>query len=125
MVNCPCHNLPVANMYDKSAMRDVCEAFEGAVLRWPLADARKMFGCPCYLAADKMFAFLITGGVVLTCTDEAMRGQLTAEFGARPFASGGKKIGGWMEIPVSGEADIEKLMPFVLASYNAALEKAG
>ncbi|MEP0813271.1 MAG: hypothetical protein HRF49_01220 [bacterium] len=112
-------------MYDESAMRDICAAFEGAVLRWPLADTRKMFGCPCYLAADKMFAFLVTGGVVLTCTNPEMRERLAAKFGARPFSSGGKKIGGWMECPVSGEGDLEKLLPFALESFNAALEKAG
>lgn len=112
-------------MYDESAMRDICAALEDAVLLWPLADARKMFGCPCYLAADKMFAFLVTGGVVLTCTDEPMRGRLADEFGARPFKSRGKKLGRWMECPVSGEEDLEKLMPFVRASYDAALAKAG
>ena len=110
-------------MYDDSAMRDLRAAFEDEVLRWPLVAHKTMFGSPCYLAADRMFAFLVSGGLVISCTDEAMRTRLKSQFGARPFVSGGKTIGGWMRVDMEEEAALGRIMPVVAESYEKALCK--
>ena len=36
------------------------------IISWPRVTNRKMMGCPCYLAGGKMFAGLVTRGMVIT-----------------------------------------------------------
>jgi hypothetical protein len=110
-------------MYDKNAMEDFREAFEERILRFPLVTPKFMFGSPCYLAADSLFAFLVTEGVVLTCLDEPMRNRACAELDARAFESGGKTMRTWMQARAESESDVDRIMPFVQASYEAALAK--
>ena len=42
------------------------EALEAEVLAWPQVTHKKMMGCPCYLAGGKIFAGLVTRGMVIT-----------------------------------------------------------
>lgn len=104
-------------------MRDLRAAFEDIVLRFPLVSTKFMFGSPCYMAADSLFAFLVGDGVVLTCLDEVKRSELIARFDARPFVSGGKTMSKWILVGVSGEADFDAMVEYVQASYEAALIK--
>jgi hypothetical protein len=113
----------VGKTYDDSEMRDVRAAFEDIVLRFPLVSTKFMFGSPCYLAADSLFAFLVKGGVVLTCLDEALRKELVERFDGRAFVSGGKTMSKWIQVGVAGESDFDAIVEYIQASYEAALIK--
>jgi len=110
-------------LYDEERMAGLREAFEADVMLMPEVTSRKMMGCPCYMAGGKMFATLMDDAVVLTKLDEGDRDRLEADFGAGPFTHGAKVMSRWSKVPVSGEADLEALMPFVQRSHEAALRE--
>ena len=50
--------LPLFHLcYSEYARAYLRRAFEGHVLEWPQVTTKKMFGCPCYQAKGKLFAF--------------------------------------------------------------------
>jgi hypothetical protein len=106
--------------YTEEAMRDLREAFEAHVFRWPGVVSTKMFGCPCYRARGVLFAFLVTGALVLTRLPLAEARGLVRDRGAGPFAAGGKRVGAWLRVPVRG-GDLHSLLPFARISYEAAI----
>lgn len=97
--------------------------FETWVLSWPHVTTRFMFGCPAYLAKGKLFAILITDGIVITRLDEMTREKFASEREAVPFQAGSKLIKTWSHVPISGEEDLHELVCYVKQSYQAALEK--
>lgn len=103
---------------------DIRLALESEVLSWPHVTTRFMFGCLAYLARGKLFAFIQDESVVLTNIDEASRVAVTGSFEAFAFESKGKPVGGWLEVVISDEAELEDLMPYVRQSYEAALKKS-
>lgn len=120
-------NRGVPKMYDEAEMRYFREAFEDAILRLPGVTPRKMFGSPCYMAADALFAFLVTGGVVLTRLADDTRRRLTggeiAGISARVFVSGTKPMKKWLEIDISGDEMPEALLALARESYENALSE--
>ncbi len=112
-------------LYDEERMAPIREAFEADVLLMPEVNARKMMGCPCYMAGGKMFATLMDDALVLTKLDEGDRDRLEADFGAGPFTHGTKVMAKWSKVPVRVEGDLGPLMPFVQRSYEAAMRERG
>jgi len=110
-------------LYDEERMGPIREAFEADVLLMPEVTSRKMMGCPCYMAGDKMFATLMDDSIVLTKLDEADRERLEEDFGAGPFTAGPRVMTRWSRVPVHEEEDLEALLPFVQRSYEAALRE--
>ncbi len=110
--------------YDEDKARELRAAFEAEVLRWPLVCATRMFGCPCYQAGDKLFAFLTSEGVVLTHLAERDRAKLHAAYAAKPFQAGKRVMKNWAAVPVPSPAALKKVMPFVKRSYRAASASA-
>jgi TfoX/Sxy family transcriptional regulator of competence genes len=110
----------VAKQYDENKMGVLRERFENVVLAWPGATMKRMFGSPGYLAGGRMFAFLVTGAVVIMRLNESEREKLTERHEAEPFESG-KTTLKWMRVPVESPLDLERIEPFVRASYERAL----
>lgn len=112
-------------MYDETEMRYFREAFEDAILRLPGVTPRKMFGSPCYMAADALFAFLVTGGLVLTRLSEETRRRLAGGeiegVSARVFVSGTKPMKTWLEIETCGDEMPDVLLTLARESYDNAL----
>lgn len=104
---------------DAARIRDV---FEATVLRWPKVRTRQMFGSPAYLANGKLFAFFVTDALVLTKLDDAEREEIAGIRETRPFETGRRTISSWVQTPVAGDDDLDVLMPFITASYEAALD---
>jgi len=52
--------------YSEEDMKDLRRVFEKEVLSWPEVSTKRMFGCPCYQADKRLFAFLVTDGLVIT-----------------------------------------------------------
>ena len=110
-------------LYHAERMDPIKEAFEADVLLFPEVNPRKMMGCPCYMAGNKMFATLVDDAVVITKLDEGDRDVLMADHGAGPFTHGTKIMSKWMRVPVEKEEDLRQILPFVKRSYEMALKE--
>ena len=108
-------------LYSKEAMKDLKSAFDEEVLHWPALGPNKRFGCPCYEAQGKLFAFLVTKGVVATQLSEVDRGKLYHDRKAAPFSPGGKAIQRWAQLPFRTRKNLGRIVPLVRSSYEAAL----
>ncbi len=112
-------------LYHEDRMDALKEAFEADVMMLPDVVARRMMGCPCYMAGNKMFATIVDDAVVITKLDEGDRGTLMADHGAGPFTHGTKVMAKWMKVPVREEGDLKAILPFVMRSYEAAQRERG
>ena len=79
---------------------------------------KKMYGCPCYKYKEKLFAFLVTNGVVLTKASEQEKTKLSKEFAIKPFQTAKRTMKGWPQIHVGESSDLSKIIPFIKNSYN-------
>jgi hypothetical protein len=66
--------------YNEEKMQNLRLRIEEEILKWPNVTTKKMYGCPCYKNKEKLFAFLVTDGVVLTKMSEHDRIKLSKEF---------------------------------------------
>jgi hypothetical protein len=99
-------------------------AFEQKVLHWPQVGTKKMFGCPCYRVNGKLFAFLVTNGIVITQLDEADREVLSRQHQTTAFQAGKKTVRNWARLSIKNKRDLNRVMPFVRKSYESAWRKA-
>ena len=106
--------------YVEEETRALREALEREILSWPQVTHRKMMGCPCYMANGKMFASLVTGGMVITKLTQDEREKLGKIHPVKPFQAGGRTMKKWAHLTLEPE-DLEEIMPYVKASYEAAL----
>lgn len=107
--------------YSETADHDLRQIFEAEVRAWPKVTARKMFGCPCYQANGKLFALVVSGGIVITHVSAEDREILITKFLARPFQPEQKTIQAWLQVPAQFKSEITKLLPYLQKSYQAAL----
>jgi hypothetical protein len=104
--------------YNEEKMHTLRVNLEKEILSWPNVTTRKMYGCPCYKNNDKLFAFLVTDGVVLTKTREQDKTNLSKEFTIKPFQASTRTMKGWPQIPLDDSSDLKKIISFVKKSYN-------
>jgi predicted DNA-binding protein (MmcQ/YjbR family) len=109
--------------YSEDEMKDIREAFEKEVLGWPDIGTKKMFGCPCYKHKEKLFAFLVTDGLVMTKLDEDSRAKLSKSHKVSPFSTGNRDVKAWVQVQVTDKKVLKKLYPYVRKSYDSVLEK--
>lgn len=108
--------------YIEEETRPLKEAFDEKILQWPDVTTRKMMGCPSYMAKGKMFALVVTRGLVLPKLDEQEKENLTDVHEWEPFKAH-RTVKKWAHLKTDPE-DIEKLLPFIKASYRNALKEA-
>jgi len=106
--------------YLESESRELRERFEGIVLGWEGVHKKMMFGSPSYVAGGTSFAMLVTGGIILTRLDEEMRKRLLEDPNAGYFEAHGRIIRKWVRIRIQDPSDIERYLPWIMASYTAA-----
>jgi predicted DNA-binding protein (MmcQ/YjbR family) len=104
--------------YNEEKMKNFRLIIEKEILNWPDVTTKKMYGCPCYKYKDKLFAFLVTDGVVLTKTSEQDKIKLSKEFSIKPFQAATRTMKGWPQIPLDKTSDLPKIIPFLKNSYN-------
>jgi hypothetical protein len=104
--------------YNEEKMQPFRLKLEKEILSWPLVTTKKMYGCPCYKYKDKLFAFLVTDGVVLTKVNEKDRLKLSTEFAIKPFQTPTRTMKGWPQIPIDAATDLEKIIPYIKNSYT-------
>ncbi len=107
-------------IYHEEKMDHIKEAFEADVLMLPDVTPRKMMGCPCYMAGNKMFATIVDDAIVITKLGEEDREALMADHDAGPFTHGTKVMSKWMRVPIEKEDDLDVILPYVVKSYEAA-----
>lgn len=104
--------------YNEEKMKNVRVKLEKEVLSWPDVITRKMYGCPCYKHNDKLFAFLVTDGVVLTKASDQVKMRLSKEFTVKPFQAATRTMKGWPQISLDETSDLKKVISFMKESYN-------
>jgi predicted DNA-binding protein (MmcQ/YjbR family) len=97
---------------------------EEEILNWPNVTTKKMYGCPCYKNKEKLFAFLVTDGVVLTKVSDQDKIKLSKEFEIKPFQAGKRTMNKWPQIGVIETTDVEQIIPFLKNSYNLSQTSA-
>ena len=84
---------------------------------------KKMFGCPCYKIDGRLFAFLVTDGLVLTQLEDQDRLKLLDEFRGEPFQAGKKTVHAWVQVPLVSLDQLDDYWPFVRRSCLLAATK--
>lgn len=108
--------------YSEEAAKALREAFEKHVLQWPYVTLRKMFGCPAYVADGRLFAFLVTGGVVITQVRLKDRKALAEDNETVPFKAGEREIERWIQVTVDDPKALGRIIAYVRKSYQTALD---
>ena len=114
----------IMKYYSEEHTEDLRLAFEEKVLQWPQVTTKKMFGCPCYQGDGKLFAFLVTNGIVITQLPQTDRESLSRYHQTTFFQAGKKAIRNWIRLSTGNKENLDGIMPFVRKSYEAALRKA-
>ena len=109
--------------YSEVETKDIRLALESEVLNWGRVSFRKMFGCPCYKVNEKLFAFLVTKGIVFIGLNQSDRAELSLKFQTTSFKAGSKVIKNWLQVSVNSVKELENLMPFVRKSYQETRNK--
>jgi TfoX/Sxy family transcriptional regulator of competence genes len=107
--------------YVESEAHALREKFEEIVLGWPGVSKRMMFGSPSYAAGRTIFAMLVTSGVILTRLDDDQKSALLSGGMADYFTGHGRVMKKWIVIAVKDPSSIERYLPYITASYHAAL----
>ena len=104
--------------YSEDEMRDIRAAFEETILSWPNVSTKKMFGCPCYKADNKLFAFLVTGGVVITKLSESDQETLSNLFETTPFQAGKKSVKQWSRVSIPDKTELSRCQTTAKQTYG-------
>jgi hypothetical protein len=104
--------------YNEEKMQNLRLKIEKEILSWPNVTTKKMYGCPCYKYKDKLFAFMVTDGVVLTKISEKDKMELSKEFSIKPFQTATRTMKSWPQIPINETSDFKKIITFIKNSYN-------
>ena len=107
--------------YIEEETKELRQTLEKEILKWPQVDYKKMFGCPCYLANGKMFAGLVTKGLIITKLNETEKEELQKIKPIKPFIAGEKIIKSWAHID-SDQHELKKIMPYIKKSYERAIK---
>jgi len=104
--------------YNEEKMKNFRLRIEKEILNWPNVTTKKMYGCPCYKNQEKLFAFLVTDGIVLTKASEQDKMKLSKEFKIKPFQAATRTMKGWPQISFNEKSDLDKIILFIKNSYK-------
>jgi hypothetical protein len=107
--------------YDESESAEMRDIFEKEVMGWSRVSKRTMFGCPTYLADGKLFAFLVTNGVVITQIRLRDREEISEIFETEPFTVGEREITRWLKVTIGQPEKTKRIMRLIRKSYQFAL----
>lgn len=109
--------------YSEEEMKALRLGLEEKILGWPQVRPKRMFGCPCYQAKGKLFAFLVTMGIVITQLPQAEREAVARQHPTAPFKAGRRTVQSWVRATVRSREELDGVLPFVRKSYEAVLEQ--
>jgi hypothetical protein len=108
--------------YDEKQTGELRKVLEARILSWSGVEKKKMMGCPCYMANGKLFAIMVTGGVVITRLTDAEREGLGKVHPFKPFVAH-NTVKKWAHLALK-KSEIDKILPWVETSYRAALRES-
>lgn len=79
-----------------------------------------MFGCPCYLVNGKMFAGMVTKGIVIPRLSTQERDELGSVLEIKPFVAGKRTMKNWVRVDLAPKE--LKILPYVKKSYERTLK---
>lgn len=109
--------------YSEVEMAELRRLFELEVLKWPRVTVRTMFGCPSYQVDGRLFAFLVTGGVVITQLMRMDRESLRQHYQVADFKAGERVLTQWIQVSLPEKQQLGYLLPYVRKSYERALAR--
>jgi hypothetical protein len=110
--------------YIEEETKELRESFEKEVLNWPNVTSKKMFGCPCYLVNGKMFAGMVTKGIVIPRLSTQERNELGRVLEIKPFVAGKRTMKNWVRVDLAPK-ELKKIFPYVKKSYERTLKLQG
>lgn len=105
--------------FDESIADKLREAVEEILLQWQGVVSKKMFGCPCFKVKNKLFAFVVTDGVVITALKSEEVDNLKKKFKVDHFIAGKKEVKNWAKVKTDHKR-IGELTGFLKKSYQNA-----
>lgn len=117
--------MPYMPYYVESKDHALRERFEEIVFGWPGVTKKMMFGSPSFAAEGTLFAILVTDGIILTRLDEEQKSALISTGFADYFSGHGRVMKKWVVVSVGDPSRIDRYLPFITASYQAAQMEAG
>ncbi|MBN1873111.1 MAG: hypothetical protein JXA33_02700 [Anaerolineae bacterium] len=109
--------------YDEARAGNLRKALEQQVLLWPEVTTRRMFGCPAYMADRRLFAFLVTEGIVMTQLRKVDRELLAEKYETEFFKVGEREMPNWFKVCIPHPNVLEYALHFVRRSYEIALTR--
>jgi hypothetical protein len=106
--------------YVEEETKELRESLENEILNWPSVTAKKMFGCPCYLVNRKMFAGMVTKGIVIPRLSTQEKVELGKVLEIKPFVAGKRIMKNWVRVNLTSK-EITKILPYVKKSYERTL----
>lgn len=106
--------------YSEESMHTVRVSLERELFRWPGVTTRQIFGLPGYIVNGKVFALLVTGGIILTKLPETDRERVSGRFPTVPVTGHGGVIKAWVQVILPETGDLLEILPFVKKSYDEA-----
>jgi hypothetical protein len=109
--------------YTESEGKALRELVEARIMHLPKVTTRWMFGCPAYLADGKLFAFLVSKGVVITQIRKHDRQAFDGIYETEAFKAGEREIERWLQVNLDGDFTyFDRVMSLVRKSYDTVLE---
>lgn len=108
-------------LYSEEQMKAIREDFEEEFLQRPTVTTKKMFGCPSYTANEKLFAFFVTEGIVLTKLSDTERAEALSISGAKHFEHNQRVVKKWVRVPLKDQAALDSIKELIIRSYENAL----
>ena len=108
--------------YEENKMAELRRYIEDELLLWQHVEEKKMFGCPSFKAKEKLFAIIITDGIVITKLNDEERNELSKKFNAVPFKANNRRISKWAQLSYKSTNDLKKYLPYIKKSYKNALQ---
>jgi len=106
--------------YSEESIKEIRKTRENKVLQWADVSTKKMFGCPSYKVDEKLFAFLVTDGIVFTKLNEDKKNELEKLFKTGPFQTGTRTVNKWIRISLENKNDLTSIIPYLHQSYQNA-----
>jgi hypothetical protein len=98
---------------------------EETVMEWPGVTKKMLFGSPAYIAGNAYFAVLVTGGIILTRLGEEEKARLLEDPHAGYFEGHGRVMKKWIRLAVSSPSELDRYLPYLRSSYEAAHDESG
>ncbi|HZG87857.1 TfoX/Sxy family protein [Paenibacillus sp.] len=106
--------------YDERIGAPLRDAVDRLVGDWDGVSRKRMFGCPCYSAGGKIFAIVMSDGLVLTKLPAAEAVRRGSPLPVAPFRTETKNVPSWSKFAV-GPDDVAKLAAWIEEGYRAAV----